>query len=217
LILYLAYHYFLHLLSTNHKCTQPCYFPLVYKPAAQKLKEILNSLMKSSRRAITPDQLPMELWCRSAAVSSRVLALVFCKTLFGNKYIILCQRLFYIHFLYGICVNLIPGHTYYEHSVWPYNRVWQWRTPTTAPWGQRVSSRWSRTCPSHGLWTVDNSRPERPRHSQVRWMHRIALLETLGSAGPWNTICHPRQGRSGGNHSAPSEMQTKKMSLTPYP
>jgi hypothetical protein len=26
LILYLAYHYFLHLLSTNHKCTQPCYF-----------------------------------------------------------------------------------------------------------------------------------------------------------------------------------------------
>jgi hypothetical protein len=28
--------YFLHLLSTNHKCTQPCYFPLLLKPAAQK-------------------------------------------------------------------------------------------------------------------------------------------------------------------------------------
>jgi hypothetical protein len=27
---------FLHLLSTNHKCTQPCYFPLLLKPAAQK-------------------------------------------------------------------------------------------------------------------------------------------------------------------------------------
>jgi hypothetical protein len=25
--------YFMHLLSTNHKCTQPCYFPLPYKPA----------------------------------------------------------------------------------------------------------------------------------------------------------------------------------------
>jgi hypothetical protein len=25
---------FLHLLSTNHKCTQPCYFPLLLKPAA---------------------------------------------------------------------------------------------------------------------------------------------------------------------------------------
>jgi hypothetical protein len=27
---------FLHLLSTNHKCTQLCYFPLLLKPAAQK-------------------------------------------------------------------------------------------------------------------------------------------------------------------------------------
>jgi hypothetical protein len=29
---------FLHLLSTNHNCTQPCYFPLLPKPAAQKEK-----------------------------------------------------------------------------------------------------------------------------------------------------------------------------------
>jgi hypothetical protein len=28
----------LHLLSTNHKCTQTCYFPLLLKPAAQKEK-----------------------------------------------------------------------------------------------------------------------------------------------------------------------------------
>jgi hypothetical protein len=27
---------FLHLLSTNDKCTQPCYFPLLLKSAAQK-------------------------------------------------------------------------------------------------------------------------------------------------------------------------------------
>jgi hypothetical protein len=27
---------FLHLLSINHKCTQPYYFPLLLKPAAQK-------------------------------------------------------------------------------------------------------------------------------------------------------------------------------------
>jgi hypothetical protein len=27
---------FLHLQSTNQKCTQPCYFPLLLKPAAQK-------------------------------------------------------------------------------------------------------------------------------------------------------------------------------------
>jgi hypothetical protein len=29
---------FLHLLSTDHKCTQPCYFPLLLKPAPQKEK-----------------------------------------------------------------------------------------------------------------------------------------------------------------------------------
>jgi hypothetical protein len=39
---------FLHLLSTNHKCTQSCYFPLIYKLAAQKM-ETENSSMRSSR------------------------------------------------------------------------------------------------------------------------------------------------------------------------
>jgi hypothetical protein len=29
---------FLHLLSTNHKCTQPCYFTLLLKLIAQKEK-----------------------------------------------------------------------------------------------------------------------------------------------------------------------------------
>jgi hypothetical protein len=82
LILYPSYHDFLHLLSTNHKCTQPCYFLLLYKPAAQKLKEILDSLMRSSRRVITPGRLHVELWCLSVAMLSRVLNLVFYKTLF---------------------------------------------------------------------------------------------------------------------------------------
>jgi hypothetical protein len=33
---------FLHLLSINHKFTQPCYFPLLLKLAAQKLKKTLE-------------------------------------------------------------------------------------------------------------------------------------------------------------------------------
>jgi hypothetical protein len=49
---------FLHLLSTDHKCTPPCYFPLLLKPAAQKEKMDWNSLTKShvvphSRKAET--------------------------------------------------------------------------------------------------------------------------------------------------------------------
>jgi hypothetical protein len=66
---------------------------------------------------ITPGRLPMELWCLSTVVSSRVFDLVFCKALFGNKYIILWHWLFCIYFLYGMCKNFLPRHTYYEYSV----------------------------------------------------------------------------------------------------
>jgi hypothetical protein len=104
--------FFSHLLSTNHKCTQPC------PPAAQKLKKIWSATIWCSRWAIATGRLPVELGCRFANVSLRVIDLVICKTLFDNKYIILWHWLFCIHFLYSICVNLIPRHTYYEYSVW---------------------------------------------------------------------------------------------------
>jgi E3 ubiquitin-protein ligase DOA10 len=52
---------FLHLLSANHKCTQPCYFPLLLKPVAQKVKLDWNSSMKSSRLCITSIAVPMKL------------------------------------------------------------------------------------------------------------------------------------------------------------
>jgi hypothetical protein len=68
--------YFPHLLSTNHKCTQPCYFPLLLKPAAQKEKMDWNSSTRSSRLRVA--QLPF-LWCYGVfrcSVSLRVI-LVF--------------------------------------------------------------------------------------------------------------------------------------------
>jgi hypothetical protein len=44
---------FLYLLSTNYKCTQPCYFSLLYKPAAQKvMMGMKNSSMRSSSLAL---------------------------------------------------------------------------------------------------------------------------------------------------------------------
>jgi hypothetical protein len=48
---------FLHLLSTNHKCTQPCYFPL-----AQKERMDWNSSMKSSRLCVAPVVVLVVLW-----------------------------------------------------------------------------------------------------------------------------------------------------------
>jgi hypothetical protein len=53
---------FLHLLSMNHKCTQPYYFPLLLKHAAQKEKMDWNSSMRSSRLCVAPVVVPMELW-----------------------------------------------------------------------------------------------------------------------------------------------------------
>jgi hypothetical protein len=56
---------FLHLLSTNHKCIQPYYFPLLLKPAAQKEKMDWNSLTRSSRLRVAPVAVPVELWSLS--------------------------------------------------------------------------------------------------------------------------------------------------------
>jgi hypothetical protein len=53
---------FLHLLSTNHKCTQPCYFPLLLEPAVQKEKMDWNSSTRSSRLRVAPVAVPVELW-----------------------------------------------------------------------------------------------------------------------------------------------------------
>jgi hypothetical protein len=51
----------LHLLSTNHKCTQPCYFFLLLKPAAQKERVDWNSSTRSSRLRVAPVVVPVEL------------------------------------------------------------------------------------------------------------------------------------------------------------
>jgi hypothetical protein len=56
---------FLHLLSTNHKCTQPCYFPLLLKLAAQTEKMDWNSLTRSSKLCIARVAVPVVLWSLS--------------------------------------------------------------------------------------------------------------------------------------------------------
>jgi hypothetical protein len=66
---YLPSHYLyisfilLHLLSTNHKSTQPSYFPLLLKPAAQKGELDWYSSTRSSRLCVTLVAVPVVLWC----------------------------------------------------------------------------------------------------------------------------------------------------------
>jgi hypothetical protein len=52
---------FLHLLSTNHKCTQPYYFPLLLKPATKKERMDWNSLTRSSMLRIALVVVPVVL------------------------------------------------------------------------------------------------------------------------------------------------------------
>jgi hypothetical protein len=54
--------YLLHMLSTNHKCSQTCYFPLQFKPAAQKEKIDWNSSTRSSRLRVAPVAILVVLW-----------------------------------------------------------------------------------------------------------------------------------------------------------
>jgi hypothetical protein len=53
---------FLHLLSTNHKCTQPCYFPLLLKPTAQKEMMDWNSSTRSSKLRVASVVVTVVLW-----------------------------------------------------------------------------------------------------------------------------------------------------------
>jgi hypothetical protein len=68
---------FLHLLSTNHKCTQPCHFPLLLKPAAQKEMMGWNSSMRSSRLRVASVVIPVVLWSLSLKI-----VIVFRDTIF---------------------------------------------------------------------------------------------------------------------------------------
>jgi hypothetical protein len=64
-ILFLHLHiiYFLHLLSTNYKCTQPFYFPILHKPVAQKVKMVMkNYLTRSSKLYAAPVAVSVVLW-----------------------------------------------------------------------------------------------------------------------------------------------------------
>jgi hypothetical protein len=61
---------FLHLLSTNHKCTQPYYFSLLFKPVAQKERIDWNSSTGSFRLRVAPIVVPVELWSLSLFCSA---------------------------------------------------------------------------------------------------------------------------------------------------
>jgi hypothetical protein len=106
---------FLHLMSTNHKCTQACYFPLLLKPAAQKERMDWNSSTRSSRLRVTSVVVPVVLWSLLLFCSLRVI-IVFRDTTY-------------------VIIILYSWHlVIYEHFwlyVWNY---WSWVMHTMSTW-----------------------------------------------------------------------------------
>jgi hypothetical protein len=106
----------LHLLSTNHKCTEPCYFPLLLKSAAQKEKMDWNSSMKSSRLL---RQLPF-LWSYG----------VF-RCFVSLRVIVVFRDITYV------IIILYSQHSVISEHFWPcaWNN-WSWVMHTDGdPWG----------------------------------------------------------------------------------
>jgi hypothetical protein len=92
---------FLHLLSTNHKCTQPCYFSLLLKTAAQKEMMDWNSLTRSTRLCVAP---VISLWCYGVFRYSVLLRVV---TIIRDT-------------IYVIIIILYSRHLVICEHFWPY-------------------------------------------------------------------------------------------------
>jgi hypothetical protein len=129
LITYLPCYYplhiicFLHLLSTNHKCTQPYYF----SPATQTCSSEGEDGPEFFDEGFLAVHCPGCHSCgvmKSSAVLFRLRVIVVLR---DNIYVIIIlysQHLIICEHFWSVCVKqLILGHTYNEYLVWHKNRV----------------------------------------------------------------------------------------------
>jgi hypothetical protein len=117
---------FLHLLSINHKCTQPCYFSLLLKPVAQKERMDWNSLMRSSRLRVARLSF---LWCYGVFRCSVPLRVIidFRDTIYVIIIILYLWHLFVCEYFWSYVWNnwswvMYTMSTWFCHKNW----VWQW-------------------------------------------------------------------------------------------
>jgi hypothetical protein len=110
------YRYISFILLHYHKCTQPCYFSFLLKPAAQKEKMDWNSSTWSSRLRVALVAIPVVSWnlLLSCFIESRLSLL---RHYLCNNYT-LFVAFGYLWTLLAVCVEqLILGHAYDEYSV----------------------------------------------------------------------------------------------------
>jgi hypothetical protein len=126
LLLPLHITYFLHLLSTNHKCTQPCYFPLLLRHAAQKEKMDWNSSTRGSRLRVAP-------------ITVLVVYGVFCFS-FSLRVVLIFRDLIYV------IIILYLWHLVICEHFWPYVwNNWYWDMHTMCTWFWHKNGVWHTT------------------------------------------------------------------------
>jgi hypothetical protein len=109
---------FLHLLSTNHKCTQPCYFP----PAAQKERMDWTS-MRSSRLRVAPVVIPVVLWSlslfRSAECHHSLRHTIYVIIILYSWHLVICEPFWsYVWNNWSWVMHTKSTWFWYKNRVW---------------------------------------------------------------------------------------------------
>jgi hypothetical protein len=114
---------FLHLLSTNHKCTEPCYFPLLLKPAAQTERMDWNFLTRSSRLCVASVVIPVVLWSFLLFCSAESL-IVFRDTsyviiILYSWHLIICEHFWpYVWNYWSWVMHMMSTWFWHKNRVW---------------------------------------------------------------------------------------------------
>jgi hypothetical protein len=114
---------FLHLLSTNHKYTPPCHFPLLLKPAAQKEKMDWYSLTRSYRLRVA--RLPF-LWSYGVfhcSVSLRVIIvfrdITYVIIILHSWHLVICEHFWpYVWNNWSWVMHTMSTWFWYKNRVW---------------------------------------------------------------------------------------------------
>jgi hypothetical protein len=130
---------FLHLLSTNHKCTQPCYFPQLLKPATQKERMDWNSSTRCSRLRVAPVVVPMVLWSlplfHRAKSHHSLRDTTYVIIILYSWHLVICEHFWpYVWNYWSWVMHMMS--TWFWHK----NRVWQ-----QASVGMKGADTWART------------------------------------------------------------------------
>jgi hypothetical protein len=119
LVVTLHYH-IMHLLSTNHKCTQPCYFPLLLKPTAQKERMDWNSSTRCSRLRVAPVVVPVVLWSLPLRVVIFFGDTIYVIIILYSWHFVICE-----HFWSYVLNNW--SWVMHTMSTWFWHKNWVWQ------------------------------------------------------------------------------------------